>query len=304
MPWRIGAERVDGHARTRRSCARSVFHLHARESIPLIFAAIGVPSVGRVCDRRLRACGRRGRTGRPAMRRPSKGLRAPSPSCTRCRSIVEQPVRHLVRLPDLVEQRLWHLAPPESRRDDREQGGPPRRRRSRKWCGQVGVERHAVRPRRARGGVRRTRVRPRRARPVAVSRLAPGSLHRRDRSGGARGGPPGASVVGAIARSAAPGWPAVSTFEAMTATRVAAALAAGCPHDREPSRPSSRRSSCESRSSSPRRRFAPRRSSVGLVSPRLRPERASERSRRCVRPGRAATAPEALAQRLHGAARR
>ena len=56
---------------------------------------------------------------------------------------VKQAVGDLVRLPDLVEQRLWHLASPQSGGDDREKRGVVLRGVL-KVVGKIGVEGHAI----------------------------------------------------------------------------------------------------------------------------------------------------------------
>ena len=72
----------------------------------MIRAATGVPSVGTLWS--AVASVRSGlRTLRPASRRPSNACGLVT-SWTRCRSMYKQPGRHLVGVPDLVEQGLWH----------------------------------------------------------------------------------------------------------------------------------------------------------------------------------------------------
>ena len=249
---------------------RSSVSTCTRESSSLIRAATGVPSVGVLWS--AVASVRSGRrTLRPARRSPSNACGLVT-SWTRCRSMYRSPsVADLVGLPDLLEHRLGHSsAPPEACRHDREEGRVVGGRVL-EVVRQVGVEGDACRPRRARSGARRRRARRCPSCTSAVSRL-PGSW-----IGGSPSGapvePPGPSVW---RESSArwPGWEEVSTSKRWPRRALP-------PRRRSPARTtvtapcSSRRSSCERRSSGPRR-CARRRSASGS-SRRARPARASAR---------------------------
>jgi hypothetical protein len=104
----VGAERVDGHAELG-AVALERFHLHTGEGVLDLRGNRG--PVGRrvVIGRRERAVGAAQRTRGHAQ--AVERLRA-GHLVDEMQVDVEQAVSHLVRLPDLVEQRLWHLASP------------------------------------------------------------------------------------------------------------------------------------------------------------------------------------------------
>ena len=103
-PLAVGAERVDGHAELG-AVALERFHLHARELV------LDPRGDGRAVGRRVVVGGRERAVGpahRPAGHAQAvEGLRA-GDLVDEVQVDVEQPVRDLVGLPDLVEQRLWH----------------------------------------------------------------------------------------------------------------------------------------------------------------------------------------------------